>query len=69
MKIQLIAGWSSSWKWISMQTAAIITVLNTFALSFPPSWSPEVHIVTVVLGAVTMYGRIIQQVPTEKKDE
>lgn len=67
MKIQLIANWNNSWKWLSMQTAAIITVLNTFALSFPDSWSQGVHLATVILGALTMYGRIIQQTSTEDK--
>lgn len=67
MKIQLIANWNSSWKWLSMQTAAAVTVLNTFALSFPVSWSQDVHIVTIVLGVITMYGRIIQQTPPQDK--
>lgn len=50
-----------------MQTAAAITVLNTFALSFPATWSNTIHIITVILGALTMYGRIIQQSSTGNK--
>lgn len=69
MKFQLVENWTASWKWISMQTSAGIIVLNTYALMFPQTWANSVHIVTVILGALTMYGRIIQQAPVEKKDE
>jgi hypothetical protein len=61
VKIHLVANWNDSWKWISMQTAAAVIVLNTFALSFPPSWSNYVHGASAVLGALSMYGRLIQQ--------
>lgn len=61
--VHLIYNWNDSWKWISMQTAAGVTVLNTFALSFPVSWSNYVHVASAILGAMSMYGRLIQQTP------
>lgn len=61
--MNLIPNWNDSWKWISMQGAAAVTVLNTFALSFPHDWSHYVNVTTAVLGALTMYGRLIQQTP------
>lgn len=66
MNITILPNWTDSWKWISMQGAAAVTVLNTFALSFPPDWSHYVQVSTAVLGALTMYGRLIQQTPENK---
>lgn len=61
--MKIIENWNDSWKWISMQGAAAVTVLNTFALSFPHNWAPYVNTITALLGAATMYGRLIQQTP------
>ena len=63
--IHLVANWNDSWKWFSQQAAAAVVVLNTFALSFPASWSNYVHASSAVLGALALYGRLIQQTPPE----
>jgi hypothetical protein len=63
MNFHLIWNWNDSWKWISMQTAALVTVLNTSALAFPHEWAHYVQTASAVLGAATMYGRLIQQTP------
>lgn len=67
--MKIVDNWNDSWRWISMQGAAAVTVLNTFALSFPQEWSRYINIATAVLGAMTMYGRLIQQQPQPPKSE
>ncbi len=67
MNLTLLPNWNEAWKWFSIQGAAGVTVLNTFALTFPHNWAPYVQTATAVLGAMTMYGRLIQQSPENKQ--
>jgi len=67
--MKLVDNWNDSWKWISMQTAALVTVLNTSALAFPQTWAHYVQTASAVFGAMTMYGRLIQQTPQPPKSE
>jgi len=60
-----VENWKDCWRWISMQGAAAITALNTLALSLPPEWAHRIQVATAVLGAATMYGRLIQQSPQQ----
>ena len=66
MTFHLVYNWTDSWKWMSVQTGALVTVLNSTALAFPPGWEHYVQGVSAMLGALTMYGRLIQQTPVQQ---
>ncbi len=68
--MRLIDNWQQSWRWLSMQAAAAVATLNTIWIGVPadirqPWMGHAVEVATVLLSAAAMFGRLINQTPTE----
>ncbi|MGH8121451.1 MAG: hypothetical protein ACREPT_01625, partial [Rudaea sp.] len=63
--MNIVANLAQSWKWLSMQTAALATTVGTVALAVPAGRTHE-YLEYAILGlnALTMYARLIQQTPS-----
>lgn len=61
----LISNWQSAWKFISVQIAAVVTVLGIMQSTMPVMqtiMSPTAYAVTyAILGALIAVGRVLSQ--------
>lgn len=69
--MQLIANWQQSWKFISMQASAAVTTLSVTWIALPadirtPHLQTAEEWIVAALGAIAMFGRLIQQTPETK---
>lgn len=64
--MKLVAGWTSAWKWFSVQFVAAAGTVQLSVLAFPdtirqylPDWLT--HLLAVLLLAAAVLGRLVEQ--------
>jgi hypothetical protein len=67
--VKLIDNWAQSWRWLSMQCSAAVTTLSVTWIALPADIrTPQLQTVeewtVAALGALAMFGRLVQQSPT-----
>lgn len=68
LKIKLVPGWQSAWKWISMQLIALAGTVQLSVLAFPDTmktWltDKETHYIALFLLVAAVLGRLVAQPP------
>ncbi len=66
--MRLVDNWQQSWKWISMQASAAVTTLSVTWIALPadirtPHLQTAEEWTVAALGALAMFGRLVQQSP------
>jgi len=72
--MKFVDNWSDSWRWISMQCAALVTTISATWLVVPADYKTTlannvVSLIIALLGGAAMFGRLIQQTPQPPKSE
>lgn len=71
MNVSLVTNWTSAWRWFSMQSLALIALINTTYAMLPPDFAAQLHLtqhivtgVTVLISFLGGFGRLILQSDT-----
>lgn len=68
--MKLVDNWQQSWKWLSMQASAAVTTISVTWIALPvdirsPRLQTAEEWTIAALGAMAMFGRLINQTPVE----